>query len=99
MGLRSRRRAERRERSLQGRTGPMASLKRGPVADIEILDVEEFGPEQQAGEDAAARRERQIGADVLELYCRFRAKDEPDMPQKIWIELLEKTIPKLKVRD
>lgn len=73
----------------------MESSKREPVADIEVLDGAEFGA--QASENAAARRERQIGADVLELYCRFRAKDEPDMPQKIWVELLEKTIPKLKV--
>lgn len=74
----------------------MASLIRKPVADIEVLDEGGFGL-ARATEDAAARRERRIGADVLELYCRFRAKDEPDMPQKIWIELLEKTIPKLKV--
>lgn len=86
----------------------MASTRRKPVADVEILDVEVvegLGPQQKqqqqprrrGSEDAAAFRERQIGADVLELYCRFRAKDEPDMPQKIWLELLEKTIPKLKV--
>ena len=75
----------------------MAALQREPfIAGIEFLDEEvRSGPE--AAKNAAARREQQIGADVLELYCRFRAKDEPNMPQKIWVELLEKTIPKLKV--
>lgn len=73
----------------------MGSLRRDPVADIELVD----GGDYVVQENAVARRQRQIAADVLELYCRFRAKDEPEMPQKTWVELLEKTIPKLKVRE
>lgn len=74
----------------------MAALGRDSVADVEILD-DGVGFRPRKSETGEERQETRIGADVLELYCRFRAKDEPDMPQKTWIELLEKTIPKLKV--
>lgn len=43
-----------------------------------------------------ARRDDSCGADVLELYLRFRAKQDT-MTKRTWIELLDVTIPKLKV--
>lgn len=43
-----------------------------------------------------AKRDDSCGADVLELYLRFRAKQDT-MTKRTWIELLDVTIPKLKV--
>lgn len=71
---------------------------RGAIADdVEVLGVEDEPLLEVGDESAAVRHEQKVAADVLEHYIRFRCKDDT-LTRKDWLELLEITLPKLKVR-
>lgn len=72
------------------------SRRGATVEDVELLGGETDVSLEAKEENAAVKHERKVAADVLEHYIRFRCKDEM-LSTKDWLELLEITLPKLKV--
>lgn len=71
---------------METRGGLLGVTHRGPV---EVADDESNG-------STIIPQETSVVADILELYVRFRAKEDM-MPREGWLELLEVTMPKLEV--
>ncbi|CAN0325256.1 unnamed protein product [Pylaiella littoralis] len=72
---------------METRGGLLGVTHRGPV---EVADDESNG-------STTIPQETSVVADILELYVRFRAKEDM-MPREGWLELLEVTMPKLECR-
>lgn len=84
------RQADRRRRPMPVRS---TLLRVAHPAPVEVIDD---GSSSISSSRGTTPRRTCVVADILELYVRFRAKEDV-MPRKGWLELLEVTMPKLEV--